>query len=221
MNDPKFIFTFHGIGLPVRAFWPQEERFWVEREFFHAVLDEIADRDDIALTFDDCNISDIEIALPALMERGLNAHFFIVSDFLGKHGFISKDAVKTLREAGMSIGNHGKLHRSWRGLSDEQLREELVEARDVLENIICEKISSAACPNGSYDRRVLSRLEGSGYERVYTCDRGWADGEEWLQTRNSMLRDLSLEDVRELLARSASGLEVLTGNCKRLIKRWR
>jgi peptidoglycan/xylan/chitin deacetylase (PgdA/CDA1 family) len=221
MNEPKFIFTFHGIGSPVRAFWPREKQYWVEPDFFHAVLDEIADRDDVMLTFDDGNISDVEIALPALMERGLRAHFFIVTAFLGKYGFVSKDATKVLHEVGMVIGNHGRFHRSWRELRDEQLREEVVEARDELENLIGERISCAACPNGSYDRRVLSCLKSNGYERVFTCDRGWTDAGEWLQARNSMLRSLSLEDVRELLGKSPLSLEALAGNCKRLIKRWR
>ena len=221
MNHSGVILTFHGIGYPSRPFWPGEEAYWVERQFFEAVLDGIKGRGDTLVTFDDCNASDFEMALPALQVRGIKAHFYIVSDLIGKRGFLSEAQVRALHAAGMIIGNHGKRHRSWRGLTGAELEEELVEARHCLENIISHKVAFAACPNGSYDRRVLKQLRVFGYEHVYNSDGGSARLGAWLQARNSLLRSHDLEDVRCILGSSPFSGRGLLRICKRTIKRYR
>jgi peptidoglycan/xylan/chitin deacetylase (PgdA/CDA1 family) len=221
MNPRLVNLTFHGIGYPSRSFRPREEAYWVERGFFEAVLDEIKGKSDTLVTFDDCNASDFETALPALRARGMKAHFYIVADLIGKKGFLSATQVQELHRAGMTIGNHGKLHRSWRGLPERELEAELVEARDFLENIISYKVRFAACPNGSYDRRVLKYLRARGYERVYNSDRGWAHRGSWLQSRNSLLASDDLAAVRRLLGSQPFSAQGLLRICKRAIKRYR
>ena len=59
--------TVHGIGPPPRPLDPGEERMWVSVEQFERVVDVAADRDDVRLTFDDGNVSDLEVALPRLL----------------------------------------------------------------------------------------------------------------------------------------------------------
>ena len=221
MKQRLVILTFHGIGSPSRSFWLREESYWVERRFFEAMLDDIQGRSDALVTFDDGNISDFETALPALQARGMKAHFYIVSDLIGQRGFLSQGEVRALHGAGMTIGNHGKLHRSWRGLTERELEAELVEAKDRLENIISDKVIFAACPNGSYDRRVLKHLRACGYERVYNSDRGWARQGSWLQARNSLLVSDDLADVRRILGSSPFSRQGLLRICKRAIKRYR
>ena len=221
MNDSVFILNFHGIGQPIRNYWAGEEHVWIEEKKFVALLDEVKGRKDVLVTFDDGNISDLEIALPALQARGLKAHFFIVSDFVGQKGFLSINDVKTLHAAGMMVGNHGKRHCSWRGLAAGELREELVEAKDRLEQIIAGRIHDAACPYGDYDRRVLAHLRECGYERIYTSDGGRARKSGWLQPRNSVRCHSNAEDVRQLLGETGLSFKGLIRMCKRRIKSWR
>jgi len=80
--------TFHGIGEPPRALARDEGKVWLSNEGFVALLDAVAERDDVRLTFDDGNASDVEHALPALRARGLRATFFVVAGRLGTSGFI-------------------------------------------------------------------------------------------------------------------------------------
>src|SRR3954462_10038519 len=86
----------------------------------------------------------------------------------------------------MEIGCHGMGHRPWRGLGEDDLREELVEAKRVLEAAVRRPVTQAACPFGSYDRRVLRTLRKSGYHHVFTSDRGTTGPREFLQARNSI-----------------------------------
>ena len=63
------ILTVHGIGTPVRTLEPGEDAAWVSSTQFEMVLDAAVGRNDVWITFDDGNASDVEIALPRLLER--------------------------------------------------------------------------------------------------------------------------------------------------------
>ena len=90
----------------------------------------------------------------------------------------------------------------------------------MLEEIVERLVTDAACPFGSYDRRVLRRLRRCGYNHVYTSDRGMARPTAWLQTRNTVRRG----DGADLLARISSrpaARERLARRVRRTAKRWR
>src|SRR5258708_7668191 len=54
----------------------------------------------IVITFDDGDISNFEVALPALARRGMVAEFFINTDFIGRHGSVAEEHVRALASAG-------------------------------------------------------------------------------------------------------------------------
>jgi peptidoglycan/xylan/chitin deacetylase (PgdA/CDA1 family) len=178
--------TFHGVGPRARTLGAGEQEVWLALPRFLSLLDAIAGQPDVTISFDDGNESDVEHALPALQARGLHASFFLVADRIGKPGFAGAGDVRRLRAAGMSIGCHGMRHRPWRGLDRAALRDELVDARAVLEEILEQPVTTASCPFGAYDRRVLSALRRYGYQRVYTSDGGTAAPGSWLQQRNTV-----------------------------------
>ena len=219
MQQPKINLTFHGIGEPSRALDPGEAEFWVSRERFHAVLDAVAGRPDVQITFDDGNASDVEHALPALQRRGLTGAFFVCSGRIGEPGFLDAAAIRRLADAGMTVGSHGMLHRPWRELGDSDLHEELVDAKRILEDVVGHPVTEAACPFGSYDRRVLRALRNGAYRHVYTSDRGAARSGAWLQTRNTV----RCRDGADIVARigERSMPSALMHQAKLTIKRWR
>jgi peptidoglycan/xylan/chitin deacetylase (PgdA/CDA1 family) len=213
--------TFHGIGPPPRRLGPGERGVWLTVPTFLAMLDAVAERTDVALTFDDGNASDVAHALPALQSRSLKATFFLAAGRLGEPGFLGAEDVRQITEAGMAIGSHGMRHRAWRGLEDAALREELVAAREMLVEAAGVPVTEASCPFGSYDRRVLSALRRCGYERVYSSDRGTARRDAWLQARNTV----EPSDDRCLIERIVAGDRrpgrALVQRMKLTVKRWR
>jgi peptidoglycan/xylan/chitin deacetylase (PgdA/CDA1 family) len=214
--------TFHGVGDPDRALEPGEAEVWVRRRDLRSILDAVDGRDDVRITFDDGNASDLEHALPALAERGLRATFFVVAGRLGTRGFLDAGGVRALADAGMAIGCHGMRHRPWRTLGDAALREELLDARRRLEEIVQRPVAEAGCPFGSYDRRVLARLRRYGYERVYTSDRGRARADAWLQPRNSVGPGADAGVLDAIAAADAGDAAKALGRRARLaVKRWR
>lgn len=180
----------HGIGPTDRELAPGEDRTWVSVQQFEQMLDLAVLRDHVRITFDDGNASDLEIALPRLLERGLTAEFFVLAGLLGEPGRLDAAGVRELAKAGMPVGSHGWAHRDWRRIDEAQAREEFQEAHRVLGDLVGEPVDTVAIPFGSYDRRVLRRLRQAGVRRVYSSDGGPANPSSWLQPRNSLHHDM-------------------------------
>ncbi|MFD8531929.1 polysaccharide deacetylase family protein [Streptosporangium canum] len=182
--------TVHGIGPTSRELDPGEDATWVSVEQFERVLDAAVGRQDVRITFDDGNASDVEIALPRLLDRGLTAEFFVLAGLLGEPGRLDADGVRELVAAGMRVGSHGWAHRDWRRLDGEQAEEEIADANRLLGELTGRPVSRVAIPFGSYDRRVLGRLRRAAVTRAYTSDGGRARPGSWLQPRNSLRHDI-------------------------------
>ena len=190
----RVIVNVHGVGDPTHALDEGEDEVWVPVERFEQLLDAAVGRPDVVLTFDDGNLSDLEIGLPRLLERGLTARFFPCAGLLGEPGRLDASGVRELHRAGMVIGSHGWAHRDWRRLDRgprgvAEVAEEMVRARRELERLTGSEVSEVAVPFGSYDRHVLRSLRRTGATRVYTSDGGWARRGTWLQPRTSIHAD--------------------------------
>jgi peptidoglycan/xylan/chitin deacetylase (PgdA/CDA1 family) len=194
---------FHGVGVPQRELEPGEAAYWVSRGLFHDVLDLVADDPRVRISFDDANASDHEVGLPALLDRGLRATFFVLAGRLDSPGSLSSAQLRDLVEQGMTIGSHGMDHRPWRGLGAADLDRELVEARAILRDTAGTAVDEAALPLGRYDRRLLRRVRAQGYTRLHTSDRQWSHDRAWLQPRFSIRAGDTPDSVRrEILSRA-------------------
>ncbi|WP_113704539.1 polysaccharide deacetylase family protein [Nonomuraea lactucae] len=213
--------TVHGIGETGRALDPGEDTTWVAVEQFEQVLDAVVGRADVRITFDDGNASDVEIALPRLLERGLRGEFFVLAGLIGEPGRIDAQGVRELVGAGMRVGSHGWRHRDWRRLGGEQMAEELAGAHRAIGALSGLPVTRVAIPFGSYDRHVLRRLRQAGVTRAYTSDGGRAADGSWLQARNSLRHDLDEGWTRRVLDGRPPPLERARKAGARLYKRVR
>lgn len=210
---------FHGIGSCIEEREAGESRYWVDQDRFLAILDVIQHYQQVRLSFDDGNASDVEIALPALVERRLRATFFAIAGRLGSRRSISADDLRLLRSLGMGIGSHGWDHVPWRGLNSVQQQREFVEARTALVEASGGPVDQAALPLGRYDRNVLAALRRHGYRTVFSSDKLLARPGAWLQGRYSLTRDDTPESVRSVINDRASlrrGRDQLASLVKRL-----
>jgi peptidoglycan/xylan/chitin deacetylase (PgdA/CDA1 family) len=196
--------TVHGIGSTSRELDPGEDKTWVGAEQFEQMLDAVAGRQDVRITFDDGNASDVEVALPRLLERGLTGEFYVLAGRLGEPGRLTPDGVRELVGAGMLVGSHGWAHRDWRQITSEQASQEIMGANRLLSELTGRIVSRVAIPFGSYDRHVLRLLREAGVARAYTSDGGPAGADSWLQARNSLRHDFDDDWIREVLDGSPS-----------------
>lgn len=202
MNTPGQSTTihlcFHGIGSCATEREPGESRYWVTEDAFHRILDEVVDAPQTSVSFDDGNRSDVDIAVPALQERGMTATFFALAGRLDDPASLSPRDLRELSAGGMRIGSHGWDHIPWRGLTDADARRELIDARAALAEAAGVPIDEAALPLGRYERVTLQRLRAAAYDAVYTSDRYPARDGAWLRARYSVDADDTPESVRRI-----------------------
>jgi len=194
---------FHGIGTPTRDMGPGEAPYWISKEQFACTLDQICDLpnpDQVRISFDDGNLSDLKIALPLLLERGLRADFFVLTGRIGCSGSLDVGDIQALQAAGMEIGSHGIDHLRWSNLEPDVLRAELQVSRRVLEGICGKPVQSAAIPFGAYNSAALRALRAAGYISVYSSD-GWRmDPTAFLRPRCSVTRNMGSTETHDILA---------------------
>ena len=216
-----FNLCFHGIGTPGRALEVDEEHYWIEIGQFEEILAVAQRYPFIRITFDDGNASDARHALPALLRSGLTATFFVCADRLDQPGSLSSADVRELADAGMTIGSHGLAHRPWRTVGDEDLRAEM-NASQIIAEAARTPVREAACPFGSYDRRVLRALRNHGFSRVYTVDEGHARPDAWLQSRYTIRScDFAADVERRACPSRRDSLASALRSGKNLLKRLR
>jgi peptidoglycan/xylan/chitin deacetylase (PgdA/CDA1 family) len=198
----RVILNFHGIGQPGRDLEPGEALYWVAPDFFAAVLDlaeRHSERVETGFTFDDGNLSDLEIAGEQLVRRKRRASFFVLADRLGLPGALGPDGLRALRGMGHEIGSHGAAHVDWRKADGPELRRELEIAREMIATAAGAPVTAAALPFGRYNRRVLMALARQGYDRVYCSDGGdWRPGDRPIP-RTSPRADMGIDRIEALL----------------------
>jgi peptidoglycan/xylan/chitin deacetylase (PgdA/CDA1 family) len=144
----------------------------------------------VSLFFDDCFLNQYEVALPVLLEHDFKATFGVITGSIGKgHSlweYMDEKRLKELAGYGMDIGGHTKTHPHLTdGLTDEQLREEIIESKRHLEKMGF-RVSTMVYPYYEWDGRVIEYVKEAGY----TCARaGWNKEKAYdLQTTDPQAR---------------------------------
>lgn len=213
--------NFHGIGKLRRSLETGEAPYWVSTQQFEQVLAHVAKAPaGFRITFDDGNLSDHDIALPALVEHGLHARFFVLTGRIGEPGSLDKAHIRALSEAGMTIGSHGIDHTAWPTLGDEDLKQELQTSRARLEDICGHAITEAGIPFGRYDARVLRALRAAGYTTAWSSDGGSFRRDTFLRPRTSLRGDMNDADMQAILSNRMPPLRRLRRAVRMVQKRW-
>jgi peptidoglycan/xylan/chitin deacetylase (PgdA/CDA1 family) len=220
-SDKIIILNFHGLGPLPPGLSPGEQACWLPASFFGEILDFVHGRANVQITLDDANVSDYTIAFPALQSRGMTARFFVVAARVGQSGYLTRGQMRELIAAKMGVGSHGLHHRPWSGLAGNDLEEETAGAKRLLEGLAGETIGEAACPFGSYNRRVLHVLRAAGFDRIYTSDGAAADPTAVVQPRYTIRRDHTLADVKSLVTGTPPLWRRAVTPLKLAVKRWR
>jgi peptidoglycan/xylan/chitin deacetylase (PgdA/CDA1 family) len=220
-SERVFNICFHGIGRPDRRLEPGEDRYWITADTYRSVLDLLVGRRDVRISFDDGNASDLQLGLDPLLERGLDATFFVLAGRLDRPGSLSSADLQVLVGHGMGVGTHGMDHCSWRGMDPRTRTRELVTAREAISEVAGTPVTEAAIPRGEYDRGTLRQLREHDYAAVHTSDRRPARRGAWVQPRFSVRADDTVTTIREHVLVPPSLPRHAVTALKSLAKRWR
>lgn len=132
----------------------------------------------VLITFDDGYAGIWDYAAPELEKRNMKATFFVVPKTLdvakGNYPHITTEQLKILANNPLfSIGCHSMSHATLNSLNDDQLTEEIVNSKKIIENIIGKEIRSFAYPTGEYNKTVVKKAIAAGYAVAFAVqDRG-------------------------------------------------
>lgn len=114
----------------------------------------------IALTFDDGLADLYTIAYPYLKAHNCPFTIFIVSDFLDKPGYITKEQFRELAaDPLVTIGSHGTSHKLLTELEKDEIEEELNDSQNLLEALSGKKVDMFAYSHGQYNKYIIKKMK--------------------------------------------------------------
>jgi peptidoglycan/xylan/chitin deacetylase (PgdA/CDA1 family) len=130
-------------------------------------------RNAVALTFDDGFRDNLTVALPMLEKYSMPATVFVTPGFIGNESYLLREEVRELsRHPLITIGAHGLWHRHFNQLTNDEARQELLEARRVLEEITDQKINLMAWPYGECNAQLEQLAGECGYHASWSVWKG-------------------------------------------------
>jgi peptidoglycan/xylan/chitin deacetylase (PgdA/CDA1 family) len=131
-----------------------------------------------AVTFDDAFISIIENAIPELVQREITFTVFVPTGHLGRRPewmrgreevVMSEEQLKGLGHIPIaSIGSHCVTHSDLLSLDAEEAKNEIIQSKRDLENIVKRSIRTISFPHGTFDQKHVELARQAGYERVFS-----------------------------------------------------
>ncbi len=162
----------------------------------------------LAITFDDGFANNLDVAFPELQRRGWPATVFVTTGWLGRRPFLAPTELRSLTALGIEVGNHTHNHPDLTRLPPAEIRRELIECSERVEQLTGRRPRHFCYPNGAYDRRVRDAVAAAGMEAACTGRVGFnRPGQD-----RYLLRRLTVErgdGPRELRARLAGGYNFL------------
>jgi len=172
------------------------------------------------LTFDDGYRSNLQVAVPWLQRFGYPSVMFVPTQFIGgqnefddgyepRESICDWDDLRQLEHMGCSIQSHSVSHKSLSWLNPEELEQELVESKAVLETGLRKSVQIFAYPcgdEGADAKRTIEVLRRAGY--LAACLYGGGPNlvpvaDSYRLTRLAMGPDT---DLRSLLVEEAEGV---------------
>ena len=127
----------------------------------------------IIISFDDGNVNQYTNALPLLKKYNFKATFFIFTSPIGRSkNYLSWEQVKELADSGLEIGSHGKYHRILTKINSQELSQEIVGSKEIIEKNLGKEINIFSFPFGAYNEKIIELIKEAGYQAVRDITNG-------------------------------------------------
>lgn len=191
MTTQPMVLMYHGIVTPqtpmpreretgadlydVRAENFRAQLTWLKEHLYRTItirknLNVFSTRE-ILLTFDDGEMNNCTVALPALKEFGFVGHFFLIAKRVGKDGYMGWEQIRQLNAGGMIIGSHGFSHEILTNMLDTQIQEELCASKKYLERNLGVPVESISIPRGFCNDKIIRMAREAGYQYIFVSEK--------------------------------------------------
>lgn len=143
----------------------------------------LPDRGVTAITFDDGFRGVHDHALPILVELGLPATVFVVTDTLTERRqpvdwidglspdtrqVVNRTQIEELQRSGIDVQSHSAAHKVLPTLSDSDCLDDLKRSRETLEDALGKPVRQLAYPRGQHSDQVRRSAQDAGFESAYS-----------------------------------------------------
>jgi peptidoglycan/xylan/chitin deacetylase (PgdA/CDA1 family) len=156
----------------------------------------------LAITFDDGYSNNYAGAYLPLVERGMCATWFIVSNGIGKYAqwmsprkdeyrLLSHEQLREMAASGMEIGAHTCTHPDLSRMDRSAIRSEVEGSRQELEDKLGVAVTSFAYPFGRWNEVAVDVVQSVGFTLACGVRPGWVDtgSEAFLLRRVTVFSD--------------------------------
>lgn len=126
----------------------------------------------VILTFDDGYENVYTEMLPILEAHDMKAVVYVISNELGKTGYLTLEQVQDMQRRGIEIGSHTADHLPLVGLEGDFLLNQVRNSKIYLEWSGLNTIYGFSYPNGAYNTELAELIKREGYLTAVTGDVG-------------------------------------------------
>src|SRR5262249_7922455 len=137
-----------------------------------------------------------------LEAHGMRGEFFVVTNWIGRPGFMSAAQLRDLAEREHGVHSHSRTHRRLPDLTPQEIDDELRGSKAALECLLGRPVGLVSIPGGAFDGRVVEAAARAGYTTVLSSTEGYNNG---------------LDDsfvLRRFSARAYSAVSMLAAICE-------
>jgi peptidoglycan/xylan/chitin deacetylase (PgdA/CDA1 family) len=174
---------YHYLGEPPtaedRPYYVSERRFRIQLRQLRAEGFETIDlptavrglqgkreipRRSVVITFDDGHRSFLDMGVRALTDFGFQATMFVITNRVGRDGYLSWNQIRELSDLGMAFEPHGTDHAILTRIPLDAMRQEIEDSKRVLEEQLGRPARCFAYRGGHFNEQVRAAVRDAGYE---------------------------------------------------------
>ena len=121
----------------------------------------------VVLSFDDSQGSQISEGLPQLRRREMTGTFFCMTIVLDKPNWMSRDDLRRLADADMTVAAHSYDHRPADGYAGQDFKVQFDRPRELLEKVVRRPVEHFAYPYGAWAPLDFAHLRAAGYRTAF------------------------------------------------------
>ncbi|MFH0864494.1 MAG: polysaccharide deacetylase family protein [Candidatus Gottesmanbacteria bacterium] len=127
----------------------------------------------VVLTFDDGYRDFFDQAYPILRQRNLKATVFLITQLMEGADYLTWQQAREMAGSGLiTLGDHTLDHKSLSSLSADQIKNEVVNSKSILESQLGMSVNVFCYPYGGYNQATVNSLSENGFIAAVTTQSG-------------------------------------------------